>query len=84
VNGQRFNVKGISWFGFETGDYVVHGLWAVDYKFMIDFLAANNFNAVRLPFCLDMVLNNPNTNTISYYCPNNQNCNSDLKNLKSL
>jgi endoglucanase len=84
LNGQRFNIKGVSWFGFETYDYVVHGLWAVDYKFIIDFLAANNFNAVRLPFSLDMVLNNPNTNTISYWCNNNHNCNSDLNGVKAL
>jgi endoglucanase len=85
VNGQRFSLKGASWFGFETNAYTVHGLWAVDYKFIIDFLASNNFNAVRLPFSLDMVINNPSPSTINYgYCQNNVHCNKDLQGLTSL
>jgi endoglucanase len=57
----------------------------VDYKFLVDFLASNQFNAVRLPFSLDMVLGNPNPSSISYgYCTNNVNCNKDLQGLSSL
>ena len=63
---------------------MTHGLWAVDYKFIVDFLANNHFNAVRLPFSLDMVLKNPSPTSISYSCKNNPNCNSDLKGLHSL
>ena len=84
INNKRFYLKGASWFGFETGTSVTHGLWAVDYKFIIDFLANNHFNAVRLPFSLDMVLKNPSPTSISYSCKNNPNCNSDLKGLHSL
>ena len=84
INDQRFYLKGASWFGFETGVSVVHGLWAVDYKSIVNFLADNDFNAIRLPFSLDLVLNNPVPTSISYYCKNNPGCNSDLKNLNSL
>jgi len=52
-------MKGASWFGFETSISAFHGLWAVDYKFVTDFMARNNFNAVRIPFSLDMVTKNP-------------------------
>ena len=85
INGQRFYLKGASWFGFETGVSTVHGLWSVDYKFLIDFLASNGFNAVRLPFALDLVIKNPVPSSISFgYCTNNVNCNKDLQGLTSL
>lgn len=85
INKKRFYLKGASWFGFETGVSTVHGLWAVDYKFIVNFLANNKFNAVRLPFSLDMVMNNPIPTSITFgYCSNDQNCNLDLKGLRSL
>ncbi len=59
MNGKRFYLKGASWFGFETSAGTVHGLWAVDYKFIVDFLHKNNFNGIRIPFYLDLVLTNP-------------------------
>jgi endoglucanase len=85
INQKRFYLKGASWFGFETGVSTVHGLWAVDYKFIVDFLASNRFNAVRLPFSLDLVTNNPTPTSINFgSCSNDHNCNLDLKGLKSL
>jgi len=85
VNGSPFVMKGVSWFGFETNLNVFHGLWAVDYHFLFQFLQNNGFNAMRVPFNLDMVLNNPNPTSISYgYCGNNISCNIDLKGLTSL
>jgi len=85
VNGQPFYLKGLSWFGFETNLNVFHGLWAVDYNFLFDFIQQNHFNALRIPFNLDMVLNNPMPTSISYgYCSNNISCNLDLKGLTSL
>jgi aryl-phospho-beta-D-glucosidase BglC (GH1 family) len=36
-------------FGFETGNKVVHGLWTSrSYLNLLDFLATNNFNAIRV------------------------------------
>jgi hypothetical protein len=36
-------------FGFETGNKVVHGLWTgQSYLTLLDFLAQNNFNAIRV------------------------------------
>jgi len=85
LNNQRVSLKGASWFGFETGLNVFHGLWAVDYKFLLDFLAHNRFNAMRIPFSLDMVLHNPAPSSINFGgCQNDHNCNLDLKGLSSL
>ena len=33
--GEKVNLYGVSWFGFETGDHVAHGLWARNWKDMI-------------------------------------------------
>ena len=34
-NGTAVRIAGINWFGFETNNYVVHGLWSRDYKDML-------------------------------------------------
>jgi endoglucanase len=84
-DGHRWRMKGASWFGFETSLAVFHGLWANDYNWYLDFLAENNFNAIRIPFSLDTVINDPMPQSISYgYCQYNATCNLDLKGLSSL
>lgn len=49
VNGSPFKLKGASWFGFETSNNIVHGLWQHPHTFYLDFLANNSFNAIRVP-----------------------------------
>ncbi|ELR12201.1 glycoside hydrolase family protein [Acanthamoeba castellanii str. Neff] len=80
VNGQRFKLKGVSWFGFETAACTVHGLWANSYTFFLDFLAAQGFNTIRLPFHLELVLNDKSPNGINYGAGSN----ADLQGLNSL
>jgi hypothetical protein len=48
-NNQVARIAGINWFGFETGNYVVHGLWARGYKSMLDQIKSLGYNTVRLP-----------------------------------
>jgi len=85
ADGQRIYLKGVSWFGFETSLSVFHGLWSVDYNFVFDLLQKNGFNAMRIPFSLDLVLNDPAPKSISFgFCNNNVSCNLDLKGLTSL
>ena len=85
LNGKQVALKGVSWFGFETNLNVFHGLWAVDYHFIFNFLKENQFNAMRIPFNLDMVLNDPMPTSVSFgYCSNNVSCNLGLKGLSSL
>ncbi|WP_157004345.1 cellulase family glycosylhydrolase, partial [Xanthomonas pisi] len=50
-NGKVVQLKGVNVFGFETGNHVMHGLWARNWKEMINQMQGLGFNAVRLPFC---------------------------------
>jgi endoglucanase len=57
------DIKGINWFGMETGTAIPLGLWdnanngTTAYQ-IASFLADNNFNAVRLPLCVTWILTN--------------------------
>ncbi|ETW03577.1 hypothetical protein H310_04990 [Aphanomyces invadans] len=65
-------IKGINWFGMETGLAIPFGLWANDdngttvYE-VARFLAKNRFNSVRLPLCVSHLLTNrrPQQNVIN-------------------
>ncbi|WP_159090520.1 glycoside hydrolase family 5 protein, partial [Xanthomonas fragariae] len=49
--GKVVQLKGVNVFGFESGNHVMHGLWARNWKEMINQMQGLGFNAVRLPFC---------------------------------
>lgn len=53
--GQPVRVAGINWFGFETGNHVVHGLWSRDYKSMINQMKSLGYNTIRLPYSDDIL-----------------------------
>jgi len=57
--GMEFIISGVNWFGFETRDAVAHGLWAQDYKFLLNKIKQYGFNTVRLPFSDEMWRTNP-------------------------
>jgi endoglucanase len=50
ANNKPVRIAGINWFGFETTNYVVHGLWSRNYKDMLDQIARLGYNTLRLPF----------------------------------
>jgi endoglucanase len=75
-NDVEIHLHGVAWFGFETGDNVVHGIWKRNWKDMIRQIK-RHFNAVRVPFCPD-TLKNVNPSSIDF------SRNPDLKGLKSL
>jgi endoglucanase len=50
-NGSPIKLKGVNWFGAETGTFVPHGLWARNYKEIISQMKSLGFNAVRIPVC---------------------------------
>ncbi|KAE8893420.1 hypothetical protein PF005_g17041 [Phytophthora fragariae] len=55
------DIKGINWFGMETGTAIPLGLWdnaenGTTAFQIATFLADNNFNAVRLPLCVNWIL----------------------------
>jgi endoglucanase len=82
-NNQVVRIAGVNWYGFETTDEVVHGLWAQDYRSVLNAVKANGYNTVRLPFSNQMVESPIVPSNISY---NNSSgaINSDLQGLNSL
>lgn len=77
TSGQEINLYGVSWFGFETNNHVVHGLWARNWKDMIDQIKGLGFTAIRLPFC-PAAINDVGVTSINY------GLNPDLQGLTSL
>jgi len=58
-NGQTVRIAGVNWYGFETSDYLAHGLWAQDYKTVLNTIRGLGYNVIRLPFSNQMVESNP-------------------------
>ncbi|WP_420031441.1 cellulase family glycosylhydrolase [Streptomyces sp. cg28] len=72
-------MAGVNWFGFETADYVTHGLWSRDYKSMMDQMKSLGYNTIRMPYS-DDIFKNTVPNGITYA----NGLNTDLKDLTSL
>jgi aryl-phospho-beta-D-glucosidase BglC (GH1 family) len=78
VNGNPVKIAGVNWFGFETSTYVVDGLWARNYKDMMNQMKQLGFNTIRIPYS-EEIFNPANApNSINY------NLNPDLQGLSSL
>ena len=50
ANNQLVKIAGINWFGFETGNYVFHGLWSRDYRDVLNQIKGLGYNTIRLPY----------------------------------
>jgi aryl-phospho-beta-D-glucosidase BglC (GH1 family) len=74
-NGNAVRITGVNWFGFETGNQVLHGLWTRDYHSMIDQVKSLGFNTLRIPFSNQMLASGAATSSINY------NVNPDLQGL---
>ncbi len=61
-NGETVQLRGVNWFGFETRDHVVHGLWARNWRDMVTQIKDQGFNAIRLPVCPDTLQGQTNLN----------------------
>jgi endoglucanase len=55
ANNKTVRIAGINWSGFETSAEVVHGLYAQDYKYLLDAIKSNGYNTVRIPYSNQMV-----------------------------
>jgi len=82
-NNARVRMAGINWYGFETTDGVVHGLWAQDYHAILNAIKSNGYNTIRLPYSNQMVETPSVPPNISFANGGGQ-INSDLKGLNSL
>jgi aryl-phospho-beta-D-glucosidase BglC (GH1 family) len=78
VNGNRVTIAGVNWFGFETSNFVVHGLWSRNYKDMMNQMKQLGFNTIRMPFSSAIFDPSNSPSGISY------NLNPDLQGLSSL
>ncbi len=78
-SGNAVRIAGINWFGFETANYVVHGLWSRDYKDMLNQIASLRYNTLRLPYSDDILKSGTTPNSINFY-----QMNTDLQGLTSL
>ena len=76
--GNPVRITGINWFGFETGNKALHGLWSRGYKPMLDQVKALGFNTLRLPFSNEMLAPGAATTSIDF------NQNPDLQGLTPL
>lgn len=79
ASGTPVRIAGINWFGFETSNFVVHGLWARDYKDMLDQIKSLGYNTLRLPYSDDILKPGTMPNSINF-----NNMNTDLQGLDSL
>ncbi|MEY9908484.1 endoglucanase [Catenulispora sp. MAP12-49] len=78
-NNQPVRIAGVNWFGFETANYVPHGLWSRDYKSMMDQMKSLGYNTIRLPYSDDIFKPGTMPNSINFY-----QMNTDLQGLTSL
>src|SRR5437879_9810149 len=82
-SGRMVRIAGINWYGFETKDQVVHGLWAQDYHAILNAIKNNGYNAIRLPYSNQMVESPIIPSNISYSNGSGA-INTDLKGLNAL
>ena len=66
ASGAAVRITGVNWFGFETGNKVLHGLWTRGYKSVLDQVKQLGFNTLRLPFSNEMLRAGAATNSINY------------------
>ena len=52
-------MAGVNWYGFETPDHLAHGLWAQDYKSILNTIKTLGYTVVRIPFSNEMVEKDP-------------------------
>lgn len=50
ASGTAVRIAGVNWFGMETPDYTVDGLWSRGYKDMMNQMVSLGFNTIRLPY----------------------------------
>ncbi len=77
-SGNAVKIAAVNWFGMETPSYAPGGLWAANYKTMMQQMVQSGFNAIRLPFSLQLFDAGSTPNGINY------NLNPDLQGLNGL
>ncbi|WP_420392025.1 cellulase family glycosylhydrolase [Acuticoccus sp.] len=55
ATGRPVTIHGLNWFGLETDIFVPHGLWARNWRELMDEVDALGFTTLRLPFSGELV-----------------------------
>ncbi|MCX2929127.1 cellulase family glycosylhydrolase [Mycobacterium sp. CVI_P3] len=76
--GQPVQISGVNWFGAEGSNGVPDGLWTRNYQDMIDQMAAQGFNTIRIPYSSEMLHTSAAPSGINY------NLNPDLQGLSRI
>eukprot|EP01133_Synstelium_polycarpum_P007239 gene7239-8416_t len=66
IQGQPLQVQGITWFGLETENNSPGGLQQRSVESLLDTLVAQKFNVLRIPFSVEMLLNQRFPTAINY------------------
>jgi endoglucanase len=82
-NNHVVRIAGVNWYGFETADEVVHGLWAQDYHYILNAIQSNGYNVIRMPMSNQVVESPIIPSNISYHNGSGP-INTDLEGLNSL
>jgi endoglucanase len=66
ARGETVTFTGVNWFGLETNTFAPHGLWSRSLDDMLDQMAAQGFNSVRLPFSNELFDATAKPNGVDY------------------
>jgi len=58
--GDLYSIRGLSWFGFETQDFVINGLWVHSMTEYLDKIQEVNVTTLRVPFSAEWIFYNFN------------------------
>lgn len=58
--GETVEIRGVSWFGFETEAFITHGLYSHNMDYYFDKLDEVGINALRIPFSAEWIFYNYN------------------------
>lgn len=74
VNGKLYDadnrevrLTGANWFGFETSNLCLHGLWSRDWKGLLLQVKQMGFNCLRIPWCNKIMDAGSKPNSITFY-----------------
>ncbi len=65
-DGKTVVLQGVNWFGFETSNHVVHGLWSRDLGEVMGQIRRMGFNTIRLPFSLQALASDAPVNGVDF------------------
>lgn len=54
--GNPVQLKGLNWYGFETGIDCIEGLWANPISYYMELMSNHSFNALRIPLSAKMIM----------------------------